>query len=132
MALNKWIGVGRLTADPEIRTTQSGIPVAQITVAVNRPYQKGAEQKADFLPVILWRTRAEFCHKYFKKGDPIQIEGSVQVRSYDKNGEKRYVTEIIADNVSFVEGAAKRGQGGGEYEYDGFEDIEAGEDDLPF
>lgn len=135
MALNKWIGLGRLTADPDLKTTQNGIAVAKITVAVNRPYQKGKEQEADFIPVILWRGTAEFCHKHFSKGDPIQIEGRLQIRSYDdQNGNKRYVTEIQADNIAFVEGAKSRNDSNTGLNNDtfGFEAIDAPDDDLPF
>lgn len=131
MALNKWIGIGRLTSDPEIRQTQSGVTVARVVVAVNRPYQKDKEQQADFLPVIMWRGTAEFCNKYFHKGDPIQVEGRVETRSYDKNGVKHYITEIIADNISFVEGASRGNNN--DTNADEWEDLDIeNEDDLPF
>lgn len=138
MALNKWIGIGRLTADPELRQTQSGIAVSSITVAVDRPYQKGTDKKADFIPVVVWRQSAEFLNKYFSKGDPIQIEGRIEIRTYeDKDGVTRYVTEVIADNISFVTGAGRKEETTDPFAQvidnppAGFE-INEQEEDLPF
>lgn len=109
--MNKVFLLGRLTADPELRQTASNISVTSFTVAVNRPYVKGAERQADFIDVVAWRQSAEFVCRYFQKGKPILVEGRLQVRDYtDKNGNKRRAYEVQADNVSFVEGA---GNGGG-------------------
>lgn len=81
---------GRLTADPELKTTQSGISVTSFSVAVNRPYRTVEEQQTDFINVVAWRKTAEFIAKYFKKGNMIGIEGSIQTRKYtDKNGNNR-------------------------------------------
>lgn len=102
--MNKFIGIGRLTQDVELNKTPSDISVAKFTLAINRPYKddKGNEQ-ADFLPVIVWRTQAENCAKYLSRGSQCAVVGSVQTRSYeDRDGNKRYVTEIVAENVEFL------------------------------
>ena len=100
---NKAILLGRLTADPELKTTQNGTAVTSFSVACDRSYQeKGQDRKCDFIPCVAWRQTAEFITRYFKKGSPILIEGEIQVRSYDKNGETRYITEVIVDRVSFT------------------------------
>ena len=101
--INCAVIMGRLTRDPELRTTNTGIAVTSFTVAVDRSYAKqGEERQADFINVLAWRTTAEFVAKYFKKGSMIAVQGSIQTRSYeDKNGNKRTAFEIVADNVSF-------------------------------
>lgn len=100
--LNTAILMGRLTADPELKTTQSGLSVTSFCVAVDRRYQKDGEKQADFLNVTAWRQTAEFICKYFKKGQMIAVQGSIQTRNYeDKNGNKRTAVEIVAENVSF-------------------------------
>ena len=103
--------MGRLTADPELRHTPSNIPVTTFTVAVNRSYVKqGAERQTDFIDVVAWRNTAEFICRYFRKGQMIAVEGSIQTRSYvDKDGKNRKAFEILADNVYFTE---SRGNGG--------------------
>ena len=101
---NRVIMIGRLVADPELRTTPNGINVASLRIAVDRPYSKNAEKKSDFFNVVAWRQNAEFISRYFSKGRLIGIEGSLQTRSYDaQDGSKRYVTEVIADNVEFAD-----------------------------
>ena len=104
--MNKIILVGRLTKDPEIRSTSAGITTANFTVAVNRRYKnKEGGYDADFLPCVAFRTTADFVGKFFKKGSLIGVEGSVQTRSYDaQDGTKRYVTEVVVENVEFVGG----------------------------
>ena len=95
--------MGRLVADPELRTTGSGISVLSFTVAVDRGFvRQGEERQADFIDVIAWRQTAEFVSKYFRKGSMIAVQGSIQTRMYeDKNGNKRKAVEIVADEVSF-------------------------------
>jgi len=102
--MNKIILVGRLTKDPEIRSTSAGFSTANFTVAVNRRFKnKDGNYDADFLPCVAFRATADFISKYFKKGSLIGIEGSVQTRSYDaQDGTKRYVTEVMVENVEFV------------------------------
>ena len=102
---NKVILGGRLTADPELKQTQSGIPVVSFSIAVNRRYQsKDAPQQTDFFNVTAWRATAEFVSKYFRKGSSICVTGSIQNRTWtDQQGQKRYATDIVADEVMFVD-----------------------------
>lgn len=100
--LNKVILGGRLTAEPELKTTTSGLSVTTFTIAVNR---KTADKKADFIECVAWRGTAEFITRYFSKGSAICVCGSLQTRTWeDKNGAKRKTVEIIVDEASFVEG----------------------------
>lgn len=100
--LNKVIIIGRLTRDPEFRQTTSGIPVCRFTVAVDRPYRKDQEKKADFINVTAWRNTAEFISRYFGKGKMIIVEGSLHNNDYtDNNGVKHYSMDVQADNVGF-------------------------------
>lgn len=95
---------GRLTADPELKTTQSGVSVTSFSIAVDRRYRAGEERQTDFINIVAWRQSAEFVAKYFKKGNMIGIEGSIQTRKYtDKNGNNRTAFEVVANNVQFVE-----------------------------
>ena len=103
--LNVAILMGRLVADPEIRHTPNDIAVTSFTIAVDRSYVKsGAERQADFIDIVAWRATAEFVCKYFRKGQMIAVQGSIQTRSYtDKDGNKRKAFEIVADNVHFAD-----------------------------
>jgi len=106
--------MGRLARDPEIRTTQSGIPVCNFTVACDRRSRAADgswQNQADFIPCVAWRQQAEFINRYFSKGDRILVSGSIQPRSWeDDKGNRRYTTEVIIDEVEFCE--SKRGGGG--------------------
>jgi len=115
--LNRVILIGRLTRDPELRYTPTGVAVTQFTLAVDRPFSNNQnEREADFIPVVTWRQLAETCANYLRKGRLAAVEGRIQVRNYDNNeGKKVYVTEVIADNVRFLE-SANRGEGGGQRE----------------
>lgn len=94
--------MGRLTADPELRTTPNGLSVTSFTVAVDRNYKSGDERQTDFISVVAWRGTADFVTRFFKKGQMIAVQGSLQVRNYeDKNGNKRTAYDVVADNVSF-------------------------------
>lgn len=109
--LNKVILAGRLTADPELKVTPSNISVTSVTVAVDRPVAKDAEKKTDFINVVAWRGTAEFIANYFRKGSAICFVGSIQTRSYtDVAGNKRYVTEVLAEEARFVESKSSSGQ----------------------
>jgi single-strand DNA-binding protein len=96
---------GRLTADPELRHTNSDIPVTSFTLAVDKSYAKsGEERKADFIDIVCWRNTAEFASRYFKKGQLVAVEGSIQTRNYtDNQGNKRKTFEVVANNVHFAE-----------------------------
>lgn len=103
MSLNCAVIMGRLTANPELRTTNSGLAVTTFTVAVDRPYAKqGEERQTDFINVVAWRQTAAFVTRYFEKGQMIAVQGAIQTRHYeDKNGNKRTAVEIVANSVSF-------------------------------
>lgn len=101
--MNKVILIGRITKDIELRYTKSNIPVAITTLAVNRAKQKDKEQETDFINLIIWGKQAENCKNYVNKGNQIAVEGRIQTRSYGENGKKRYITEVVAENVQFLE-----------------------------
>ena len=102
--MNKVFLIGRLTRDPELRYTGSNIPVATFSLAVNRNFSnQNGEREADFFNIVVWRKQAENCKNYLNQGSQVAIEGRLQSRSYDdKDGSKRYVTEVVADNVEFL------------------------------
>lgn len=103
--MNKVILIGRITKDPELRNTPTGVSVVSFTVAVNRTYQdKNGERQADFINCIAWRSQAENLARFIKKGALIAVDGSIQTRSYDdQNGVRRYATEVIVSQVTFLE-----------------------------
>jgi len=102
--LNKAILMGRLTADPELRHTQSNTAVVNFTLAVDRAYSKDREKQTDFIEVVAWRSTAEFAFKYFRKGQLVAVCGSIQTRTWeDKQGSKRKAVEVVADEVHFAE-----------------------------
>jgi single-strand DNA-binding protein len=151
--LNRVVLIGRLTKDPELRYTPAGVAVATFTLAVDRPFsnQQG-NREADFLNIVTWRQLAETCANYLRKGRLTAVEGRIQVRHYDNNEGKRvYMTEIIADNVRFLEssgggggnreeGSSQSGQNRGNDQSRGNQDpfsddgkpIDISDDDLPF
>ena len=102
--MNKVILIGRLTRDPELRTISTGNATTSFTIAVNRNFtNQNGEREADFINCVAWRKQAENIAKYCTKGSQVAVEGRIQTRSYDaQDGTKRYVTEIIADNVTFL------------------------------
>ena len=137
--------MGRLTADPELNKTQSGISVTRITVAVDRAFvRQGEERQADFIDVRCWRQTAEFVCKYFQKGSMIAVEGSIQTDSYtDNNGNKRKSVTVVANNVSFCGSKAENGSNSNPVysqpapsyasaNNSDFEEIVDDDDDLPF
>jgi single-strand DNA-binding protein len=154
--LNSAIIMGRLTFDPELKSTGSGVSVCSFTVAVDRRFrsQQNEERQTDFIRCVAWRQTAEFVSKYFRKGSMIAVQGSIQVRNYaDKNGNKREAVEIVADQVSFTGSKNASGSGGyndiplpapppeaqnrqpaPSFSNGGAADFEeiAGDDDLPF
>lgn len=139
--LNKVILGGRLTADVELKTTQSGVSVCSFSLAVNRKVGKDKPQEADFISCTAWRGTAEFISKYFKKGSSLCVIGSIQVRNWtDQNGQKRYATDVIVDEALFVDSKSDGGQeqpgGYVPYAYTAptepkFEEVKP-DDDLPF
>ena len=149
--MNKAILVGRLTRDPELNYTGSNIPVANFTVAISRPFtNQSGEREADFINVVVWRKQAENVKNYVFKGSQVAVEGRIQTRSYDaQDGTKRYVTEVVADSVQFLDSKQQNQQreetkeeqqpeesNGTNVENDPFADfgsnIEIDDDELPF
>ena len=104
-SFNKVILIGNMTADPELKQTPSGVSVCSFSIAVNRRFKsENGQQDTDFINIVAWRQSAEFVARYFKKGNPILVCGQIQTRNYeDSQGQKRYVTEVVAEEVSFVE-----------------------------
>jgi single-strand DNA-binding protein len=105
---NKVVIMGNLARDPEIRYTASKTAVANLTVAVGHKYKAKngtVVDQTDFIPVVVWDKGAENCEKFLRKGRPVLVEGRLQVRNYEKDGEKRYSTEVVANNVLFLGGA---------------------------
>lgn len=102
--MNKVFLIGNLTKDPELSQTNSGISVCRFSLAVTRRFQNAdGEREADFLNIVVWRGQADNCHKFLKKGSKCAVSGSIQSRSYDaQDGTKRYVTEVVADEVEFI------------------------------
>jgi len=102
--MNKVFLIGRLTRDPELRYTGSNIPVATFSLAVNRNFTgQSGEREADFINIVVWRKQAENVKNYLTQGSQVAIDGRIQTRTYDgEDGKKRYITEVIADNVEFL------------------------------
>lgn len=124
--LNSVCLMGRLTADPELKSTQSGVSVCSFRIAVDRTYQpKGQEKQTDFINIVTWRGTAEFVSRYFRKGQLVAVQGSIQTSQYtDRDGNKRTAFDVVADNVFFAEKKAESGetkQGAG---YDHSPDIQ--------
>ena len=151
--LNKVVLAGRLTSDPELKQTQSGVSVTSFSLAVNRRYvsrnNEQAEQQTDFINLVAWRQTAEFICKYFRKGSALCVTGSIQTRSWqDNQGQRRYATEVVVDDAMFVDSRNESaGAQGGSYVPDAynatpsysstpastpnFEELNT-DDDLPF
>lgn len=110
--------MGRLVADPELRTTTQGNSVCSFRIACDRSYvQQGQERQADFIDIVAWRQQADFVSKYFQKGSMIAIDGSLQTRQYqDKNGNNRTAVEVVANNISFAGAKRQDGQNAPSYE----------------
>lgn len=132
--LNRVILIGRLTRDPELRYTPAGVAVTQFTLAVDRPFKnESGEREADFIPVVTWRQLAENCANYLRKGRLTAVEGRIQVRNYENNDGKRvYATEVIADNVRFLESNKQSGGAQNDPFADDGKPIEIDDSYLPF
>ena len=111
--MNKVILIGNLTKDPELSTTNSGINYCRFTLAVPKRFVQNGERDAEFINIVVWRVQADNCHKYLKKGSKACVIGSLQTRSYDaQDGSKRYVTEVVAEEVEFLSTKASGDFGG--------------------
>lgn len=106
--MNKWIGIGRLTKDVDFRMTNTGVAVANFTIAVNRPFLQNGERQTDYINCVTWRKQAENLSTYVKKGDQVAVEGMIQTRNYEgKDGKRVYVTEVMAESIQFLETKGK-------------------------
>lgn len=106
--MNKVVLIGRVTRDPELRYTSTNIPNTRFTLAVNRTFQnQSGETEADFIPIVVWRKQAENVKKYVSKGSLVAVEGRIQTGSYEKDGQRVYTTDVVADNVQFLESKAQ-------------------------
>ena len=141
--LNKVILMGRLAREPEVRYSQGTEPlaIARYTLAVNRRFKRKDEPEADFIPCVALGKSGEFAEKYFRKGQLVAVTGRLQVRSWDKDGERRWTTEVIIEEQYFAEGktaqskpAAQTGKQMGLAEQEGFYPVDESveDDDLPF
>lgn len=149
--INRVVLVGRLTRDPELRYTPSGVAVATFSLAVNRTFSNSqGDREADFINIVAWRQLAELCANYLKKGSQAALEGRLQTRSYDnKEGKRVFITEVVADNVQFLSPAGEKRESGGSGGYsapgkgygsdqpdDPFANesktVDISDDDLPF
>ncbi len=131
--LNRIIIMGRMTKDPELRSTNSGTPVASFTLAVDREFKSsGGMKETDFIDVVAWRQTAEFASKYFSKGRMAIVEGRLQIREWtDKNGNNRRNAEVVAENIYF--GDSKKDNSGTTIaQNDGFAAIDDDEGEIPF
>lgn len=130
--MNKCILIGNLTKDPEISTTTNGVSVCRFTLAVTRRFANSdGERDTDFINIVAWRALADNCHKFIKKGSKVAVVGNIQSRSYDAaDGSKRYVTEIVAEEVEFLNTRNADGEVKKEEEVSKLQSIE--DDGLPF
>ena len=147
--MNKAILMGRLTRDPEMRTTPQGTSVCSFSIAVNRRFSREGQQQADFINCVAWRQQAEFICKYFSKGSMIAVVGSIQTRTWDgQDGKKQYATEVVVDEAHFTGSKTETGTNSGSQDFSqpapqdstpfdgfdatGFSAMSGSEDDLPF
>lgn len=136
--MNKIFLIGNLTRDPELRYTPSGAAVCSFTLAVSRTFvdKQTGQREADFINIVVWNKSAENCAKYLNKGRQTAVEGRLQIRSYvDNDGVKRWMTEVIADHVEFLNGGQKQEsqQSGGSGGFDGMgQEIMFDDSDIPF
>lgn len=130
--MNKCILIGNLTKDPEISTTTNGVSVCRFTLAVTRRFANSeGERDTDFINIVAWRALADNCHRFIKKGSKVAVVGNIQSRSYDAaDGTKRYVTEIVAEEVEFLTTRNNEGEVRKEDEVSKLQPVE--DDGLPF
>lgn len=128
--MNKWIGMGRLTKDPEVRTSGESI-IARYTLAIDRRFSK--DEQADFINIVCFGKSAEFAEKYFKKGMKVLVTGRIQTGSYEKDGQKIYTTDIVAEDQEFTESKNASNNSAPASKDEDFMDIpKSVADDMPF
>lgn len=129
--MNRFVGIGRLTRDPEVRYTQSGKACAKFTLAIDRRRSGDDKQQADFISCVAWEKTAEVISQYVSKGQKIAVEGRIQTRSYEKDGRKYYVTEVVAQSMEFCEGR-RDVAGGSKGRADEYPGVVVPDEDIPF
>lgn len=133
--MNRAILIGRLTKEPELRATASGVSVCTFTIAVDRRFKQEGQPSADFIPIVAWRGQADNCGKYLHKGSQVAVCGSIQTRTYDApDGSKRHITEVVADEVQFLSKADNEAENGVKMDKNEYiNSVEpVGEEDVPF
>ncbi len=126
--MNHWVGIGRLVRDPNVKYTQGGKAYASFTLAIDRRKSADGKQQADFIQCVAWEKLAEVISQYVSKGKKIAVEGRIQTRSYEKDGRKNYVTEVIVQSMEFCENR-RNSNAGGAGEYPG---TAVPDEDIPF
>ena len=127
--MNIWVGIGRLTRDPDVKYTQSGKAVARFNLAIDRRRSADAEKQTDFIPCVAWEKTAEVIAQYVSKGQKIAVEGRIQTRNYDKDGRKVYVTEVIVQSMEFCDSKGVGKSGGNDGAFPG---RAVADEDIPF
>ncbi len=131
--LNRIVLIGRLVRDPELRYTPNGIAVASFTLAVDRPFtNKEGERETDFINIVVWRKQAENCASYLSKGRLAGVDGRLQLRTYEQDGQRKYFTEVVADSVQFLDRGSREDRSGDSASQDYGKDVDVNEDDIPF
>ena len=129
--MNTWVGIGRLVRDPEVRYTQSGKARAKFTLAIDRRRSGDAEKQADFISCVAWEKIAEVISQYVSKGQKIAVEGRIQTRSYEKDGRKYYVTEVVVQSMEFCDSKMDEA-GGSAGRADEYPGAVVPDEDIPF
>src|SRR5690625_3491173 len=135
MIMNNVVLIGRLTADPDLRYTPSGVAVANFTLAINRPFKQDGEYQTDFINCVTWRKQAENLASYVKKGHQIAVNGMIQTRNYEgKDGKRVYVTEVMAESIQFLEskGQSQNKKPQQQSNDNPFQEQPVKDEDLPF
>ncbi len=131
--LNRIVLIGRLVRDPELRYTPNGIAVASFTLAVDRPFtNKDGERETDFINIVVWRKQAENCASYLGKGRLAGVDGRLQLRTYEQDGQRKYFTEVVADSVQFLDRGNREDRSDSEKSQEYGTDVDVNEDDIPF
>ena len=133
--MNRFTGIGRLTKEPELKSTTGGKSVCRFTIAINRRFKTEGQQQADFIPIVAWGKTADICAKYLHKGSQVAVCGSIQTGSYDdKNGNKVYTTEVNAEEVQFLSKSNNEAENNLKMAHEMFDEqmthVEA--EDIPF
>lgn len=131
--LNRVVLIGRLTRDPELKFIPSGAAVASFTLAVDRSFtNKDGEKETDFIPIVVWRKQAENCAQFLGKGSLVAVDGRIQVRNYEQDGQRRVFTEVVADSVRFLDRKGEQGSRSTASDFEQYGTDAGANDDIPF